>query len=86
MKTVIKRIARLECRLAPTEIARKPFRVVVTRMDRRANLANSTCKRTLLTDGSLMEVVRLDGMSDGLSEGELEQFIASFSIQTVQAV
>lgn len=46
----------------------------------RANLATSTCERTLSVDGTLKEIVLLNG---GLEGEELERFIESFPIREV---
>jgi hypothetical protein len=48
------------------------------------NLATSTCTRTLRR-GSLMEIVKLDGCIDELSEEQLETFIETFPIQREDA-
>jgi hypothetical protein len=45
-------------------------------------LANSTCKRTLGANGSLTEIVELDGSGEHLTDEDLEKFIASFPIET----
>ena len=44
------------------------------------NLATSSCTRTLNTAGGLIETVKLDGDDAGISEEELEKFIASFPV------
>jgi|HubBroStandDraft_6_1064221.scaffolds.fasta_scaffold5725320_1 hypothetical protein len=36
----------------------------------------------LAVRGALMEIVRLDGMRDGLSDADFEKFIESFPIET----
>jgi hypothetical protein len=52
-------------------------------MDRRASLETSKRWRTLTAGGYLTEVVRLDGMRDGLSDADRERFIESFPIRTI---
>ena len=87
MKPVIRRIARLEDRLAPQpDFARNPrgrLRVVVSRMDRALSLETSSCRRTLTASGSLTEVVRLDGIRGALTDAELEKFVHSFPIERI---
>lgn len=46
-----------------------------------ANLANSTCTRRIDAKGALTEIVHLDGGREGLSDGDLEAFIASFPVE-----
>ena len=85
MRTVVRRIARLEHRFAPQpDFACNPrgrLRIVVCRMDRALSLETSRCRRTLTADGSLTEVVRLDGIRGGLTDDDLEKFILSFPIE-----
>ena len=57
------------------------FRLVVRPVVWPTDLAKSTCKRTLCADGSLWEIVHLNGSSSDLSDGELERFIATFPIE-----
>ena len=45
------------------------------------NLANSTCKRTLGANGLLTEIVDLDGSDQGLTDEDLEEFVASFPVE-----
>ena len=85
MKTVIRRIARLEDRFAPPpDFARNPrgrLRIVVCRMDRALRLETSRCRRMLNANGSLTEVVRLDGVRRGLTDEDLEKFVQSFLVE-----
>jgi len=37
----------------------------------------------LTADGSLTEVVRLDGTRGGLTDEELEEFVESFPVETI---
>jgi hypothetical protein len=46
-------------------------------------LQNATCQRTICANGCLAEVVRLKGSGDGLTDEELEEFIASFPMEAV---
>ena len=87
MKPVIRRIARLEDRLAPQpDFARNPrgrLRIVVCKMDRELNLETSRCRRMLTASGSLTEVVRLDGIRGGLTDEELEKFVQRFPVERI---
>lgn len=73
------RLTKLERTLIPVQGPTKRWVVVVVGRGP-ANLANSTCTRTL-SDGRLWEVVRLDGSSEGLTDDELDRFVQSFPIQ-----
>jgi hypothetical protein len=57
------------------------IRVVISVIDRPANLANSKCRRTLAPNGLLTEVVELDGSSADLTDEDLERFIAGFPVE-----
>ena len=85
MKTVIRRITRLEDRFAPQRDflvnPRGRLRIVVCRMDRALRLETSRCRRTLTASGSLTEVVRLDGTRGSLSDEELEKFVQRFPVE-----
>ena len=74
------RLKRLEQRREAA--TKEPFRLIIRPVFGPTNLANSTCTRTLAPDGSLMEIVHLDGNGADLSDDELERFIASTPIQT----
>jgi hypothetical protein len=54
-----------------------------TNIGKQLNLAASTCRRTLGTDGSICEIVRLDGTREGLPDADFEKFIESFPIEPV---
>jgi hypothetical protein len=88
MKTLAKRLVRLEERLTPIrpDYLRNPrvrHRLTVTNIGQQLNLVTSTCRRTLSADGSLIEILRLDGTREGLSDVDLERFIGSFPIESV---
>ena len=74
------RLDKLEKTLAPAKGRRPGVRVVVSGMCGPANLATSTCTRTL-RNGALNEIVVLDGHCDALSDEQLERFIESFPVQ-----
>ena len=46
---------------------------------------NSKCKRVLGRNGLLTEVVELDGGREGLTDQDLDRFIASFPVDVVYA-
>jgi len=52
-------------------------------MDRALSLETSRCRRMLNADGSLTEVVRLDGIRSGLTNAELDKFIQSFPVERI---
>jgi hypothetical protein len=83
MRAIVRRVGRLEDRFQ-TQLSGKSkssLRIVVTRGESgTANPATSTCTRRLNNTGGLIEIVDLDGANSGISEEELEQFIASFPI------
>ena len=87
MKAVLNRVRRLETHFAPRierDFVRNPrrrLRIVVSRMDRALSLETSRCRRMLNADGSLTEVVRLDGIRGALSDADLEKFVQSFPVE-----
>ena len=90
MKTLAKRLVRLEGRFTPIrpDYLRNPrvrHRLTVTNIGKQLSLVTSTCRRTLSADGALSEIVRLDGTREGLSDADLERFIGSFPMETVWA-
>ena len=88
MKTVVRRIARLEDQFKPAiqpDFLRNPrqrLRIVVSRMYHGLRLETSICRRTLAASGSLTEVVWLDGTRGGLTDEELER-LRPASIQSL---
>ncbi|MGA2186400.1 MAG: hypothetical protein ABSH47_25575 [Bryobacteraceae bacterium] len=85
MRTVIKRLARLEDQFVPPDQkARKCFRLIVCRYGAKTSLENATCKRTLCPDGTVMELVELNGSYEGshsVTAEELDRWVASFPIE-----
>ena len=88
MKTVIKRLARLEDQFAPADQkARKCFRLIVCRYGAKTSLENATCKRTLCPDGTVMELVELYGSNEGpdsVTAEELDRWVATFPIEVLR--
>jgi hypothetical protein len=88
MKTLAKRLVRLEERLTPIrqDYIRNPrvrHRLTITNIGKQLNLESSRCRRTLSADGALSEIVRLDGTRAGFSDADFEKFIEGFPIETV---
>jgi hypothetical protein len=88
MKTILRRVGRLEDRVAITASGRP--RVIIRAIINSPwkgplNLATSTCRRTLNPGGCITEIVELDGNEDRLSQEELEKFIAGFPIESAWA-
>jgi hypothetical protein len=72
------RIERLETQRRSAE--QDSLRIVVT-APWPTDLTRATCNRTRCDNGSLTEVVFLNGSQDGISDEELERFIESFPIK-----
>jgi hypothetical protein len=87
MKTVIRRLARLEDRFAPPDQKpRKLLRIVVMQAGSNAGLDEAECTRTLCEDGTLLEVVDLSGSREGsgrLTDDELDRWVDSFPVQVL---
>lgn len=83
MKAIGRRLCRLEDRFAPRDKPRDRVRVVVSGIGPEECLQNATCERTLCANGSLVEVVRLNGSVDGLTDEDLDKFVESFPIEPV---
>ena len=84
MKTVVRRVARLEDRLWSVRNSQPRFRIVVRRLDREPGLEQATCRRTLWPNGTLFESVYLGASgSDGFTDEEFERWIESFPIGAV---
>ena len=78
MRTVARRVLRLENRLHLAGNPRQRVRIVVSRLDHRPSLEGATCQRSLCPDGSLLEVVRLDRSAEGrgaLADEELDRWV-----------
>ena len=87
MKAISRRLRRLEDQFGPPQDflvhPRDHFRLVLCPTIGRANLATSTCKRTLTASGALTEVVRLNGRREGLTDAELDAFVATFPVERI---
>jgi hypothetical protein len=73
------RIERLETQRQSAE--QDSFRIVVT-APWPTDLTRARCNRTRCDNGSLSEIVYLNGSREGISDQDLERFIESFPIQT----
>ena len=74
-----RRLCRIEQTLAPIE--KEPVRVIVRTPWKRLDLTRSTCTRYRCDDGTLVEVVQLNGDPEDISAGQLERFIQGFPIR-----
>jgi hypothetical protein len=81
MKTVFRRLARLEDRFE-LEKPRRVFRMLVSHAaGGNANLEIATCRRYFWSDGTLMEYINLNGCSkSGITNEELDRFVERFPI------
>ena len=81
---------RLKARLTKLEQRREntpePFRVIIAPCIGVADLARSTCRRTLCAGGELIEYVQLNGSRESVSDEDLERFIASFPVEPAQGL
>ena len=73
--------ARLKALEQRRQASNQRFRIVASTSGRPLNLASSTCKRTLGTNGLLTEIVDLDGSDQGVTDEDLEEFIAGFPVE-----
>ena len=84
MKSLARRVHRLQRQFAPIpdylQNPRDRFRLVVSGMDHPLNLATSRCTRTLCPNGTLLEVVHLDGIRGNLNDEEVDRFVGSFPV------
>jgi hypothetical protein len=87
MRTVIKRLARLEEQFAPADRKpRKYYRLVVCKWGSKTGLEHAMCKRTLCPDGTLAELVEMYGSNEGagrVTSEETDRWVASFPIQVL---
>ena len=83
MKTVERRLDRLEDRLAPQ--GRKQFLIVVTDARQKLALDSDKCVQILREAGridsaSLISVVDLGSIPDGLDAGELKRYLREYGV------
>jgi len=72
------RIERLESRQQGALLP--PFRIVATTPGE-TDLTRATCQRTRCENGQLMEIVNLNGSAEGISDEDIERFVATFLIK-----
>ena len=79
MKSVTRRIKRLEACFAPHQDEEPSLIVIVNRVDRELALDNDACVQILREGGFLrgpsVRVVRLGDIPDGLNAADLEKFL-----------
>lgn len=79
MRTVKRRISRLEGRFAPPQDKEPSLIAVVNRVDRELALDNDACIQILREGGFLrgpsVRIVKLDHVPSGLNAGDLEKFL-----------
>jgi hypothetical protein len=80
MRTLGRRLEKLESLLGQGETPRWTARLVLRSMGRTLDLEQSRCTRTLSSDGCLAELVDLNGDEPMPSEEELDRFVAQFPI------
>jgi hypothetical protein len=80
MKTVIRRLNRLEDRFGPKK-PREVLRIVVTQVGAGdADLEKATCTRSLCSDGTLMELIDLNSCNNPFTSDELDRFVERFPV------
>ena len=83
MKAIARRVGKLEDRYH-VELSGKleTLRLVVS-IPWKTTPGISTCRRSLTTPGSVIELVNLYGPGCNFSDEELDRFVAGFPIETV---
>ena len=88
MRTLARRVQRLQRQFAPApdyrQNPRERLRVIVAAMDHDLSLATSTCSRTLCADGTLLELVNLDGIRGDLTDEALDEFVSRFPVTALE--
>lgn len=86
MRAVTRRVAALENRIWSAGRPRERFRMIVSRRDARRCLDGASCKRSLCSNGLLMEVIRLnkcDARHDDLTDEQLDLWVGSQPIEGI---
>jgi hypothetical protein len=85
MKAIAKRLRRLEDEFGLADgKPRDRFRLVVRSAGEMLGSESATSRRTLCPDGTLMELVEMSAThARGLSQEELDEWVASFSVETL---
>ena len=71
------RLKTLECQRSTGQ----SMRVLIRGVCGPANLATSTCTRSLSENGHLTEIIHLDGGREGLSDEDLDRFVENFPVE-----
>jgi hypothetical protein len=72
------RLRSLEKQIRPNA---EPIRILLHYTGPPASLDEAKCHRSLLADGTLMEVITLYGSSEGISEEDLDRFVSRFPVE-----
>jgi hypothetical protein len=80
MRGLQSRLNKLELVWNTAKAPRSVFRVIVSAIAKPLNWETSKCTRTLSANGSLLEVLILDGNCRDASEKEFDQFVARFPL------
>jgi hypothetical protein len=59
---------------------RKNIQIIVYGMDQPLNLETSTCKRQIWPDGTLFNLIELDGRMSDLTDEQLKTFVEKYPI------
>jgi len=81
MRGLTSRVRRLEATWNVSQEPPRVFRVVVSNVAKQIDWSTSTCTRRMGVNGSLLELVMLDGNCRELPDAELDQFVERFPIQ-----
>jgi hypothetical protein len=84
MTIIDRRLRKLEDRFGPADgKPRRRLRLLVSMAGSRPSLENATCKRTLCSDGTLLEMVEFNkhnGGPDELTNEGLDTWVESFPV------
>ena len=81
MRGLTSRVRRLEATWNVSQEPPRVFRVVVSNVAKPLDWSTSTCTRRMGVNGSLLEMVMLDGNCRDLAEAELDRFVERFPLQ-----
>lgn len=88
MKTVLRRVRRLEDQFGSSDRPRRHLRMVIGMAGAKPCLEDATCERALCSDGTLLEMVEFGKHNEGpddLTDEELDRWVGSFPIEGVEA-
>jgi hypothetical protein len=84
MKTLARRIGKLEDQFRPADMPRRHSRLQVRLLGSKLCLTDAKCTRTLCSDGTVMELVDFQKYNEGpdeLTDEELDRWVGAFPIQ-----